>query len=171
MKKIFLVCLLVLSFLVCTTVFAGNNVTQGNSGITGKKSYEVLNPEGYEGYWAEKADGPMVMTVTPADESEWYDVSVTLRRALPKKDLYMMRAHYQNDGSLYYENGLYVIRHSKKNGNVKDKVKYKNGSGLLYYSFDENVLYWTDYTLPPEKNVRIFLKTSAPEPEKNKETD
>ena len=55
MKKIFLVCLLVLSFLGCTTVFAGNNVTQGNSGITGKKSYEVLNPEGYEGYWAEKA--------------------------------------------------------------------------------------------------------------------
>ena len=51
----------------------------------------------------------------------------------------------------------------KSDGTVKDKVKYKNGSGLLYYSFDENVLYWTDYTVKPEKNVRVFVKTASPE--------
>ena len=46
---------------------------------------------------------------------------------------------------------------------VKDKVRYRNGSGLLYYSFDENVLYWTDYTLKPEKRVRSFIKTASPD--------
>ena len=71
--------------------------------------------------------------------------------------------HYQKDGSLYYDNGLFVLRKVKRDGTVKDKVRYRNGSGLLYYSFDENVLYWTDYTLKPEKRVRSFIKTASPD--------
>ena len=51
----------------------------------------------------------------------------------------------------------------KRDGSVKDKVRYRNGSGLLYYSFDENILYWTDYTLKPEKRVRSFIKTASPD--------
>ena len=60
-------------------------------------------------------------------------------------------------------NGLFVLRKVKRDGTVKDKVRYRNGSGLLYYSFDENVLYWTDYTLKPEKRVRSFIKTASPD--------
>lgn len=157
MKKILAVCLILLSFLCCPQTFADAAVQ------TGKKDYEVIAPESYEGYWEEKTKGRLLMSVTPADEPDWYNVTVALRDKLPKIDVYMMLAHYQKDGSLYYENCLYAIRKIKGDGSVKDKVKYRNGSGLLYYSFDENVLYWTDYTVKPEKNVRVFIKTSAPD--------
>ena len=90
-------------------------------------------------------------------------MTVAARDKLPKMDVYIMRAHYQKDGSLYYDNGLFVLRKVKRDGTVKDKVRYRNGSGLLYYSFDENVLYWTDYTLKPEKRVRSFIKTASPD--------
>ena len=103
------------------------------------------------------------MAVTPTEEPGWYDVTVALREKRPKIDVYMMRAHYQEDGSMYYENCLFVLRKVKSDGSVKDKVKYRNGSGLLYYSFDENILYWTDYTLKPEKRVLTFTKTASPD--------
>ena len=158
MKKIIAVCLLLLTFFSCSTVFAAA------FNATGKKDYEMINAEGYEGYWAEKSEGKLIMSVTPSDEAGWYDVTIANRDKLPKMDVYIMRAHYQDkDGSLYYENCMYVKRHVKKNGTVKDKVQYRNGSGLLYYSFDENVLYWTDYTLPKEERVKVFIKTAAPE--------
>ena len=70
--------------------------------------------------------------------------------------------------TLYYENCLFVLRKVKSDGSVKDKVKYRNGSGLLYYSFDENILYWTDYTLKPEKRVLTFIKTASPDTDEAK---
>ncbi len=157
MKKVFIVCLLLLSFLGCLSAFADTAVQ------TGKRDYEMIAPESYEGWWAEKKEGRLLMTVTPTDEPGWYDVTVAARENQPKTDVYMMRAHYQKDGSLYYDNCLFVLRKVKHNGSVKDTVKYRNGSGLLYYSFDENVLYWSDYTVQPEKRVRTFVKTSSPD--------
>jgi hypothetical protein len=156
-KKIIALCLLLLTLLCCPSVFADRPVQ------TGRKDYEMIAPESYEGYWEEKAGGRLLISVTPADEPEWYDVTVAARDKLPKMDVYIMRAHYQKDGSLYYDNGLFVLRKVKRDGTVKDKVRYRNGSGLLYYSFDENVLYWTDYTLKPEKRVRSFIKTASPD--------
>ena len=156
MKKVLAVCLVLLSLLCSSLAFAGG------AGQTGKRDYELIAPESYEGYWAENKDGRLLMSITPADETDWYDVTVAVRDKLPKIDVYMMRAHYQKDGSLYYENCIFAIRKVKSDGTVKDKVKYKNGSGLLYYSFDENILYWTDYTVKPEKNVRTFTKTASP---------
>ena len=155
MKKVLVSCLLLLSFLCCSLAFA--------DGAAGKRDYEVIAPESYEGYWAEKAKGRLLMSIKPTDEADWYDVTVAVRDKLPKIDVYMMRAHYQKDGSMYYANCLYVIRKVISDGTVKDKVRYRNGSGLLYYSFDENVLYWTDYTVKPEKNVRTFIKTASPD--------
>ena len=156
MKRLFAVWLLLLSFLCCLPVFADAAVQSG------KKDYELISPESYEGCWEEKKEGRLFMTVTPTEEPDWYNVTVTVREKLPKADVYTMRAHYQEDGSLYYENCLYALRKVKNDGSVKDKVKYRNGSGLLYYSFDENVLYWTDYTVKPEKRVRSFIKTASP---------
>ena len=157
MKRIFAACLILLTLLSCPPAFADGTAK------TGKRDYEVIAAESYEGYWEEKKEGRLLMSVAPADEPDWYDVTVAVRDKLPKMDVYMMRAHYQKDGSLYYENCMFVIRKVKSDGSVKDKVKYKNGSGLLYYSFDENVLYWTDYTVKPEKNVRTFIKTASPD--------
>ena len=159
MKKVFIVCLVLFSLLSCSLAFAGGPVQ------TGKRDYELIAPESYEGYWAEKKDGRLLMSIMPADEPDWYDVTVAVRDKLPKIDVYIMRAHYQKDGSLYYENCVFAVRKVKSDGTVKDKVKYKNGSGLLYYSFDENVLYWTDYTVKPEKNVCTFIKTASPDSE------
>ncbi len=156
MKRVLVVCIALLTLLCCSVAFADG------AGRTGKRDYEVIAPESYEGYWEEKKEGRLLLAVAPSDEPGWYDVTVALRDKLPKMDVYIMRAHYQEDGSLYYENCMLVIRKVKSDGSVKDKVKYKNGSGLLYYSFDENVLYWTDYTVKPEKNVRTFIKTASP---------
>ena len=157
MKKVFAFCLILLSLLYSSLVFADE---KSNSG---KRDYELIAPESYEGYWEEKKDGRLLMSVTPANEPGWYDVTVTVRDKLPKSDVYMMQAYYQEDGSMYYDNCLLVLRKVKRDGSVKDKVKYRNGSGLLYYSFDENVLYWTDYTVKPEKRVRTFTKTASPD--------
>ena len=157
MKKVFAVCLALVLLLCCSPAFADS------APLTGRKDYEMIAPESYEGYWEEKAGGRLLMSVAPTDEPDWYDVTVTVRDRIPKTDVYMMRAHYQKDGSLYYENCQLAIRKVKRDGTVKDKVKYRNGSGLLYYSFDENVLYWTDYTVKQEKNVRTFIKTASPE--------
>lgn len=157
MKKVVVLCLVLLSLLCSSPAFADG------TGGTGKRDYEVIAPESYEGYWEEKKEGRLLMSVTPANEPGWYDVTVAVRDKLPKIDVYMMRAHYQKDGSLYYDNCLFVLRKVKSDGGVKDKVKYRNGSGLLYYSFDENVLYWTDYTVKPEKRVRSFTKTASPD--------
>ena len=162
MKKIFAVCLVLLTLLSCSLTFADG------AGKMGKRDYEVIAPESYEGYWEEKKEGRLLMAVTPTEEPGWYDVAVTLREKRPKMDVYMMRAHYQEDGSMYYENCLFVLRKVKSDGSVKDKVKYRNGSGLLYYSFDENVLYWTDYTLKPEKRVLTFIKTASPDADEAK---
>ena len=157
MRKLFAVCMILFLLLSCSLAFAEG------AGKAGKRDYELLAPESYEGYWAEKKEGQLLMVITPTDEPDRYDVTVTVRDKLPKTDVYRMRARYQKDGSLYYENCVYAIRKVKDDGIVKDRVKYRNGSGLLYYSFDENVLYWTDYKVKPEKNVRVFIKTASPE--------
>ena len=178
MKKIIVACLLLLSFFICAAGFAADVNSEesangkpsgGMIGLKGKKSYEMINPEGYEGYWLEKAEGKLILSVTPSEEDGWYEVTIARKDKLPKMDVYLMKAHYQKDGSMYYENGLFVSRKINKNGTVKDKVKYRNGSGLLYYSFDENVLYWTDYTKKPQENVKLFIRTAAPESEEEKE--
>ena len=102
MKRVFAVCLFLLSFLCCLPAFADAAVQ------TGKKDYELISPESYEGYWEEKKEGRLLMAVTPTEEPGWYDVTVALREKRPKIDVYMMRAHYQEDGSMYYENCLFI---------------------------------------------------------------
>lgn len=62
MKRVFAVCLLLLSFLCCLPAFADSAVQ------TGKKDYELISPESYEGYWEEKKEGRLLMTVTPTEE-------------------------------------------------------------------------------------------------------
>jgi len=156
MKRIIVTVLILLSLFGCLPVFA-NQPAYYDNGMT-----EVAAPESYEGYWLEKAEDPLLICITPAAESDWFEVTITRQEKRSLMDLYRMRAHYQKDGSLYYENGLYVIRKTRKNGKFKDKEKYSRGSGLFYYSFDENVLYWSDYTIKPEKNVRTFTKTASP---------
>ena len=101
MKKVFAVCLLLLLFLQCLPAFAGA------AAQTGRKDYELISPESYEGYWEEKKEGRLLMAVAPTEEPGWYDVTVALREKRPKIDVYMMRAHYQEDGSMYYENCLF----------------------------------------------------------------
>lgn len=157
MKKVFAFCMILISLLYSSLAFAEG------TGKAGKRDYEVIAPESYEGYWEERNAGRLLMSVAPTNEPGWYDVTVAVRDKHPKFDVYIMRAHYQEDGSLYYDNCLFVLRKVKSDGSVKDKVKYRNGSGLLYYSFDENILYWTDYTVKPEKRVRAFTKTASPD--------
>lgn len=157
MKTLFTIWLVLLSLFCCFPVFAEG------AEKTGKKDYEMIAPESYEGYWEDKEKGRLLMSVSPADEPGWFDVTVAVRNKLPKIDVFMMRAHYQTDGSLKYDNCLYVIRKIKSDGTVKDKIKKHYGAGLLYYNFDENVLYWNEKNVKPEKTARAFIKTASPD--------
>ena len=91
-------------------------------------------------------------------EKGWFDVTITWREALPQKDLYTMRAHYQKDGSLFYDNCRYLVRTFDDNGKFKDDVKYTNGSGILKLKLADKTLYWTDYKLSPGSNTQAFIK-------------
>ena len=96
----------------------------------------IPGPTLYEGTWAEKTSERLVIVVEPTVEKGWFDVTITWREALPQKDLYTMRAHYQKDGSLFYDNCRYLVRTFDDNGKFKDDVKYTNGSGILIIKND-----------------------------------
>ena len=127
-----------------------------------------VTPETYAGTWAEMTSERVVIMVDPAEEENWFDVTVTWREDLPQKDLYTMKAHYQEDGSLYYEDCTYVIRTFNSDGTFSDELQYENGAGLLNYQPDEDILYWTDYELDPQENVQEFIRNDdlRIEPEK-----
>lgn len=111
----------------------------------------------YLGTWAEKTAERVVLHVTPANEEGWYDIEITWREDLPQKDVYDMRAHLQDDGSLYYDNCRYVIR-TFEGDSFTDDIQYQSGSGLLYYDEDAGELYWTDYEVDSKENVTTFIK-------------
>ena len=120
---------------------------------------EATPAECYPGTWAERSAERVVLTIRPSEEEDWYDAEITWREDLPQKDVYTMRAHYQEDGSLYYEDCTYVIRTFGEDGTYEDAVQYEDGAGLLYFSADEDVLYWTDYEVDPQDdNVTVFIR-------------
>nr|MCR4712589.1 hypothetical protein [Clostridia bacterium] len=108
--------------------------------------------------WAEQTSERVIIMIGPAEEEDWFDVVITWREDLPQKDLYTMKAQYQEDGSLYYEDCTYVIRTYNADGTHTDELQYEDGAGLLNYEPDEAVLYWTDYTLDPSENVQEFIR-------------
>lgn len=112
----------------------------------------------YSGEWTEKSAERIVMSINPSNEAGWYDIEITWREDLPQKDVYDMRAQLHDDGCLYYDNCRYVIRTFADDGSSSDEVKYENGSGLLNFDRDADLLYWTDYELPPEENVTTFFR-------------
>ncbi len=118
-----------------------------------------VSAEDYLGNWAEKISERVVISITPAEEDGWFDVLVTWREDLPQKDVYTMKAQYQTDGSLYYEDCLYVIRTFGEDGSYEDEEQYRDGSGLFWYDRDEEVLYWTDYEVEDkEERVQTFIR-------------
>ena len=118
-----------------------------------------VSAEDYPGNWAEKISERVVISITPAEEDGWFDVLVTWREDLPQKDVYTMKAQYQTDGSLYYEDCLYVIRTFGEDGSYEDEEQYRDGSGLFWYDRDEEVLYWTDYEVEDkEERVQTFIR-------------
>lgn len=119
---------------------------------------KIPGPKAYLGNWAEQTSERVVIAIEPTEENGWFDVTITWKEALPQKDLYTMRAHYQKDGSLYYENCRYLVRTFDDNAKFTDEVKYTNGSGLLKYDKDAKVLYWTDYKESPGDNTQAFIK-------------
>ncbi|MEE3374452.1 MAG: hypothetical protein VZR25_04805, partial [Acutalibacteraceae bacterium] len=121
----------------------------------------IPGPTLYEGTWAEKTSERLVIVVEPTVEKGWFDVTITWREALPQKDLYTMRAHYQKDGSLFYDNCRYLVRTFDDNGKFKDDVKYTNGSGILKLKLADKTLYWTDYKLSPGSNTQAFIKNDS----------
>ena len=100
------------------------------------------------------------MIITPGENEKEFQVYVTWREDLPQKEIYKMNAKYQEDGSLYYEDCKYVIRTYNEDGTYSDELQYKDGSGLLWYSPTEALLYWTDYTLDPSENVQTFISAN-----------
>lgn len=121
----------------------------------------IPGPTLYEGTWAEKTSERVVIVVEPTSEKGWFDVTITWREALPQKDLYTMRAHYQKDGSLFYDNCRYLVRTFSDDGKYKDDVKYTNGSGLLKLDLADKVLYWTDYKASPGEGSQAFIKNDS----------
>lgn len=121
----------------------------------------IPGPTLYEGTWAEKTSERLVIVVEPTVEKGWFDVTITWREALPQKDLYTMRAHYQKDGSLFYDNCRYLVRTFDDNGKFKDDVKYTNGSGILKLKLADKTLYWTDYKLSPGSNTQAFIRNDS----------
>lgn len=122
---------------------------------------EIPGPMAYAGTWAEKTSERVVIVVEPTLEKGWFDVTITWREAIPQKDLYTMRAHYQKDGTLFYENCRYLVRTFDDNGKFTDDVKYTNGSGILKLKKKDNTLYWTDYKLSPGSNTQAFIKNDS----------
>lgn len=116
----------------------------------------------YAGTWAEKSAERIVLQIDPTDEEGWYDIEITWREDLPQKDVYDMRAHLQDDGSLYYDNCRYVIR-TFEGDDFTDDVQYESGSGLLNYDADAQELYWTDYEVDKQENVTTFIKAAFTE--------
>lgn len=121
----------------------------------------IPGPTLYEGTWAEKTSERLVIVIEPTSEKGWFDVTITWREALPQKDLYTMRAHYQNDGSLYYDNCRYLVRTFSDDGKYKDEVKYTNGTGLLRLKLADQVLYWTDYKASPGEGSQAFIQNNS----------
>lgn len=117
----------------------------------------IPGPTLYEGTWAEKTSERVVIVVEPTVEKGWFDVTITWREALPQKDLYTMRASYQKDGSLFYDNCRYLVRTFTDDGEFKDDVKYTNGSGLLKLDLASKTLYWTDYKKSPGEEAQAFI--------------
>lgn len=126
--------------------------------FTAVEGSSIPGPKSYAGTWAEKTSERVVMAIEPTGEAGWFDVTITWREALPQKDLYTMRAHYQKDGSLYYDNCRYLVRTFDDNAKFTDEVKYTNGSGLINYDKDAKVIYWTDYKKSKSENVQTFIK-------------
>ena len=62
---------------------------------------EIPGPMAYAGTWAEKTSERVVIAIEPTLEKGWFDVTITWKEALPQKDLYTMRAHYQKDGATW----------------------------------------------------------------------
>ena len=113
------------------------------------------------GTWAEKISERVTITVDPAIGDEgWHDVQITWREDLPQKDVYDMRAKYQEDGSMYYDNCRHVLRTYNDDGTFEDEIIYENEAGLLNLDLDTMVLYWTDYEQDKESDARVqtFIK-------------
>ena len=71
-----------------------------------------------------------------------------------------MRAHYQKDGTLFYDNCRYLVRTFDDNAKFTDEVKYTNGSGILKLNKKDNTLAWTDYKESPGSNTQFFIKAA-----------
>lgn len=120
----------------------------------------IPGPTLYEGTWAEKISERVVIVVEPTAEKGWFDITITWKEALPQKDLYTMRAHYQQDGSLFYDNCRYLVRTFSDDGKFTDEVKYTNGSGLLKLDLADDILYWTDYKESPSEDAQAFIRAN-----------
>ena len=119
---------------------------------------EIPGPMAYAGTWAEKTSERVVIAIEPTLEKGWFDVTITWKEALPQKDLYTMRAHYQKDGTLFYDNCRYLVPTVDDNAQFPDEVKYTNGSGILKLNKKDNTLAWTDYKESPGSNTQFFIK-------------
>ena len=111
----------------------------------------------YEGFWISKDNPHVGLTIDPPDGDGVCDVVISTIEDRPFKDVYTMHARCQDEGSLYYEDCVYVIQSS--GDKEKKEVQYENGSGLFWLDFDENSLFWTDYTIGnKEERVMTFRK-------------
>ena len=136
----------------------GNNLllNVGDEWLEFTKS--VAAGSNYEGNWREKSAERVVADISKNSATGLYDVEITWREDLPQKDVYTMSAEYKDDGTLYYENGVHVIRTFEKDGSYSDDVQYENGTGVFKLDIDSNEISWTDNNEKSEENVQVFIK-------------
>lgn len=170
MKKV-VSAILVVCMLCGLTGCAVGTTAETESAEQSAADFETASAESYPGTWAEQTAERVILTIKESDEPDWYDAEITWREDLPQKDVYTMRAHYQEDGSLYYEDCTYVIRTFEEDGTYTDELQYENGSGLFSYSPSAELLYWTDYTLDPSENVQTFIRADDLAPETSDAAD
>ena len=116
--------------------------------------------EAYIGTLAEKTSERVVIIIKPTPEEGLLDARITWREELPQKDICSTTAQYQEDGSLYFEGGSHVLRTFDASGVYSDEYLDEEINGLFWYDQDEDVLYWTDYTLDPQENVQVFIHST-----------
>ncbi len=124
-------------------------------------SFRFEDGKDYLGRWIVDSGEYVALTVEETEEPGIFSVEVATSTDRPYKDVYRMTATLQDDGSLYYEDGAYVIRETKSG---KEEIQYEDGAGLLYFDRDAEKLYWTDYTVEDkEENVSGFIKADDPD--------
>lgn len=101
-------------------------------------------PDDLVGRWAEKIAGRGVIEITKADDGV-YNVEIGWSSSAFEKAFWEMNATPAGEyGALQYSDAKHYVRTFTSDTEYTDEVVYEDGSGLLYISADNELMWGTD---------------------------